>query len=139
MPLSGMKSLCGWTTALVCVALTPSSLRLCVRALAHRGYRLVSAGLEEAAHDPDHLVDRLGPVEHRLVLRDVVVGAAHLDEVERAVIHAPELLDLAVAREDARAIRPKLPVLFGNAELEREPEDPRKEDQVVLVAQPSRG
>src|SRR4051812_10557373 len=86
------------------------------------GDRLVRARPQEAAHHLAHLVQALGAVEHRLVGSDVVVGGAHLHEVERPVLHVAELLDLAVGREDARAVRAQLAVLDDDAELDREPE-----------------
>jgi len=55
-------------------------------------------------------------------VRDVVVGGAHLREVEGAVLHAAELVDLPVGGEDARAVGLQLAVLHHHAELDREPE-----------------
>src|SRR3954447_23417541 len=63
---------------------------------AHLGDRVVRARPQEGPDDLAHLVQRLGAVEDGLVVRDVVVGRAHLDQVERAVLHLPELVDLAV-------------------------------------------
>src|SRR3954466_16352896 len=85
---------------------------------AHRRDAVVGAVTEEATDDLAHLVQRLGAVQDRLVLRDVVVGAAHLDEVERAELHRAEFLDLAVAREDPCAVRAQLAVLDDDAELD---------------------
>jgi len=88
----------------------------------HRGDRFVGAGDEEAADDVHDFVDGFGAVEHRLVRGDVVVRRAHLDEVERTVLHPAELVDLAVAGQDPGAVRAQLAVFDDDAELQREPE-----------------
>ena len=49
-------------------------------------------------------LERLGPVEDRLVVGDVVLRRAHLEEVERADVGRAELVDLAVARQQAGAV-----------------------------------
>src|SRR3954451_1142728 len=106
---------------------------------AHCRDALVGAVAEEPADQLAYFVERLGSVQHRLVGRDVVVGGAHLDQVERAELHTAELLDLAVAREDPGAVRAELAVLDHYAELDREPEDLGKELDVLVVGQPVRG
>src|SRR5829696_1564779 len=84
--------------------------------------RVVVAG-EEGAQLVDHPVERRGGEEHRLVLGDVVVERAHGAQVPRAHLGGPEHLDLAVGRQQPRAVGPQLAVLVQDAELEREPED----------------
>ncbi len=101
--------------------------------------RLVVARGEEPSDHADDLLDRLGPVQHRLVRSDVVVGDPHLDDVDRAQRHPAELLDLAIAREDPGAVCAELALfLDDDSELEREPEDLGEEQQVVPVGQPAR-
>src|SRR5688500_19657863 len=100
--------------------------------------RFVGAGAEEAADDLDHLGNRLGLVEDGLVVRDVVLGGPHLDEVERAVLHAAELVDLAVRRQDPGSVSAHLAVLVDDAELEREPEHPAQEDEALFALEPVR-
>src|SRR5919112_895619 len=73
--------------------------------------RFVGTGVEEAADDSFDLCDGLGPVEDRLIVRDVVVDGAHLAQVQRAQLHRAELLDLAVAGEDPGAVGARRPVL----------------------------
>jgi hypothetical protein len=68
-------------------------------------------------------------------VRDVVVGRAHLDQVEGAVLHLAELVDLPVRGEDAGAVGLQLAVLDDHSELHAEPEHAREEAQVLLVAQ----
>src|SRR4051812_25098158 len=107
MPSSGIGSFASaCASCLASISCAISSLSLCRRGggAAHCRDALVAAVTEEAADDLAHLVDRLGAVQDRLVLRYVVVGGAHLDQVERAQLHAAELLNLAVAREDPRAV-----------------------------------
>src|SRR5438045_1840499 len=99
MPSSGIGSLtssCAVVGSISCAIWVASSGGRGGGA-AHRRDALVGAGLEEAAYDLAHLVERLGAIEDRLVGRDVVVRAAHLDQIERAQLHPAELLDLAVA------------------------------------------
>src|SRR3954452_9147396 len=122
MPSSGIGSLASAFSASVAsisCAMSRSSCRGWGPA-AHRRNGVVVAVAEEPADHLAHLVDRLGAVEDGLVLRDVVVGRAHLDEVERAQLHATELLDLAVARQDARAVCAQLAVFHDDAELDGE-------------------
>jgi len=97
--------------------------------------RVIGAGVEEAADDGFYLCDGLRPVQDRLVGGDVVVGGAHLADVQRAQAHRAELLDLAVARQDPGAVGAQLAVLDDDAELQREPEDARQEAQALDVAQ----
>src|SRR5215207_4202860 len=116
MPLSGMKSVPLRGRDVVSVLAMWSPLCEGGRAPQLRD-GLVGAGLEEAADDLGDLGDRLGPVQDRLIVGDVVVDAAHLDDVERAVLHRAELLDLPVAGEDPRAVRAQLAVLDDDTEL----------------------
>jgi hypothetical protein len=82
---------------------------------------------------------RLGREQHLLVLGDVVVERAHREEVERPDLHAAELLDLAVRREDPRAVGAQLAVLPDDAELDREPEHVGEELQRGVGLDPLRG
>src|SRR3954453_2004257 len=120
MPSSGIGSLASAFSASVAsisCAMSRSSCRGWGFA-AHCRNGLVVAIAEEPADDLAHLVDRLCAVEDGLVLGDVVVGCAHLDQVERAQLHAAELFDLSVARQDARAVRAQLAVVHHDAELD---------------------
>src|SRR6266446_5027042 len=102
MPSSGIGSLTSSRAVVGSISWAIRLVSLCGRGgrAAHRRDALVGAGLEEAADDLAHLVERLGAVQDRLVGGDVVVRRAHLDQVQRAQLHTAELLDLAVARED---------------------------------------
>src|SRR5688572_25254397 len=62
--------------------------------------RFVGTGVEEAADDGLDLRDGLGAVQDGLVARDVVLGGAHLQQVQRTQLHAAKLAELAEARED---------------------------------------
>src|SRR4051794_26856396 len=101
--------------------------------------RLVVGRREELADRTEQVLGRLGRVEDRLVLRDVVLDRAHLADVDRADLHAAELLDLAVGREDAGAVGAQLAVLVHDAELEREPEDVGDELQPFVGLDALRG
>src|SRR3954453_3651802 len=74
----------------------------------------------EAGEERPQLVDepahRLRRVEDRLGPGDVVFERAHLEEVDRPDLHRAELLDLAVARQDAGAVRPQLAILVEDSE-----------------------
>src|SRR3954467_5751064 len=108
MPSSGIGSFSSARASCLASISCAISLSLCRRGgrAAHCRDALVAAVTEEAADDLAPLVDRLGAVQDRLVLRDVVVRRAHLDQVERAQLHAAELFDLAVAREDPGTVGP---------------------------------
>src|SRR4051812_17204701 len=138
MPSRGIGSLASTFCSLAsisCAISTSFSSRPRWGCLADRRDALVRAVPEEAADHLTHLVERLTSVEDRLVLRDVVLGCSHLDQIQRAQLHPAELLDLAVAREDARAVGAQLAVLHHDTELDREPEDPGEERDVVVVLQ----
>src|SRR3954471_21926724 len=66
--------------------------------------RFVGAGVEEAADDGLDLRDGLRPVQDGLIARDVVLGGAHLAQVQRPQLHGAELADLAVAGQDPGAV-----------------------------------
>ena len=94
--------------------------------------RVVVEAREEAADDVLQLAHAVGAEQHRLVVGDVVLERAHLEEVERAQVGAAELLDLAVGGEDAGAVGAHLAVLAQDAELDREPEDVGEELQRLV-------
>ena len=58
--------------------------------------RVVVEAREETAHDVLQLPHAVGAEEDRLVVGDVVLQRAHLEQVERAQVGAAELLDLPV-------------------------------------------
>src|SRR5689334_6531176 len=119
MPSSGIGSLGStWTfsVASISCAIRVVSLRGSGGLAAHGSDAFVGAVAEEPADHLAHLVERLGAVQDGLVRSDVVVGRAHLDEVERTQLHVAELLDLSVARQDAGAIGTQLAVLHHDAE-----------------------
>src|SRR5690606_15432040 len=90
---------------------------------------LVVVAGEEGAQVVDHAIERLGDEQQRLVAGDVVVLRTHGRDVPGADLGGAERLDLAVGRQQARAVGPQLAVLPQDAELEREPEHPREEVQ----------
>src|SRR3954447_10253360 len=101
--------------------------------------RVVVETGEEGAEVLDELGHGGGRVEDGLVLGDVVLERAHLEEVHGPDLHRAELLDLAVAREDAGPARAQLLVLVKDAELDREPEDVGEELETGVTLAAARG
>src|SRR5680860_218567 len=94
--------------------------------------RVVAELRKQRAQRFHQVAHRLGRIEHRLVVGDVVLQRAHLHVVDRADLHRAELIDLAVAGQDARAVGAQLALLVEHPELDREPEHVGQELQALL-------
>ena len=99
---------------------------------------VVAAG-EESADHVEQLLDPVGGVQDRLVPGDVITERAHLGDVQRPDLGAPELVDLAEGGEQPGAVGARLAGLEHDAELDREPEHGGEEVAPGLRLQPPGG